>query len=217
MCGGTGRKEVVRGSRGRSIPACAGEPGMKRIDEEAQQGLSPRVRGNRAWTMRAASSGDGLSPRVRGNQEHRARRAAGERSIPACAGEPPGRATKYSQGVYPRVCGGTKDADFRVYPRVCGGTGQQYRVNWYRTRSIPACAGEPIFVRDALGSGAGSIPACAGEPLSDLFLPLLPRGYGLIVLHQVNTIGIDYLLGRLSQHLNSLTAHCGRLPPGHYD
>ena len=84
------------------------------------------------------------------------------RSIPACAGEPrPNRRRLQTRDrVYPRVCGGTRSPGLpvlpmsslamikRVYPRVCGGTpttSQRQRLS----RSIPACAGEPV--------------ACAGE------------------------------------------------------
>ena len=53
----------------------------------ASEGLSPRVRGNRAWNLRA--------PPISG-------------SIPACAGEPDSLCSvRRIQGVYPRVCGGT--------------------------------------------------------------------------------------------------------------
>ena len=71
------------------------------------------------------------------------------RSIPACAGEPPG---------LPAL-----DAGPAVYPRVCGGTS---------VRTMPACAlrglsprvrGNPASPTDRLAD-ARSIPACAGEP-----------------------------------------------------
>ena len=51
----------------------------------------------------------GLSPRVRGNQVDRAARQNGERSIPACAGEPSlSFLSVVLAEVYPRVCGGTR-------------------------------------------------------------------------------------------------------------
>ena len=50
----------------------------------------------------------GLSPRVRGNLLLGLIDFAGERSIPACAGEPsPAAPAGVAGGVYPRVCGGT--------------------------------------------------------------------------------------------------------------
>ena len=72
-----------------------------------------------------------------------------QRSIPACAGEPPGaEPAPPPRRVYPRVCGGTSasspvfDYDAGLSPRVRGNPGQ-------RSPKIP---------------GIGSIPACAGEP-----------------------------------------------------
>ena len=51
----------------------------------------------------------GLSPRVRGNQRARCVDAVGQRSIPACAGEPARVASPLRTiSVYPRVCGGTQ-------------------------------------------------------------------------------------------------------------
>ena len=94
----------------------------------------------------------------------------GQRSIPACAGEP---ATSLRlirpPSVYPRVCGGTYSILHKrghrrgLSPRVrgnpvggAGGNGQM--------RSIPACAGEPeLAARRYLRLGV--YPACAGEPV----------------------------------------------------
>ena len=51
---------------------------------------------------------NGLSPRVRGNLPGPAAVNGGQRSIPACAGEPGLRPIKSRHTlVYPRVCGGT--------------------------------------------------------------------------------------------------------------
>ena len=52
----------------------------------------------------------GLSPRVRGNQSIPMLTFTQGGSIPACAGEPmvPAR-PRNSNGVYPRVCGGTAE------------------------------------------------------------------------------------------------------------
>ena len=96
-------------------------------------------------------SGDvtGLSPRVRGNPKPKPATRARHRSIPACAGEPSTSGSSVlSRQVYPRVCGGTRDAGqtevglLGLSPRVRGNL--------------------------ALGMGIvgddGSIPACAGEP-----------------------------------------------------
>ncbi len=132
-------------------------------------GLSPRVRGNLPAPP-MLSRRKGLSPRVRGNQLGGRLRLRPLRSIPACAGEPQHHALGARPGqVYPRVCGEPRRPLFRVddgmvYPRVCGGTmasegevlpywGLSPRVRGNLlslivcvrlSRSIPACAGEPI-------------------------------------------------------------------------
>ena len=76
--------------------------------------------------------------------------------------------------VYPRVCGGTRPTRFTVgavYPRVCGGTvAGRYG---HRSRSIPACAGEPkpngnrsrVYPRVCGGTG-GNDPTALGQGLS---------------------------------------------------
>ena len=64
--------------------------------------------GGTAKTSPAPYPDPGLSPRVRGNLPVGEERVEPDRSIPACAGEPPPR-TRISNivMVYPRVCGGT--------------------------------------------------------------------------------------------------------------
>ena len=77
------------------------------------------------------------------------RAGTGERSIPACAGEPrSAAATRRARGVYPRVCGGTAVAAFRK--RSSAGLSPRVRGN-------RICA--PAWL-----APLGSIPACAGEP-----------------------------------------------------
>ena len=86
---------------------------------------------------------------MRGNQLHGRRRTSPQRSIPACAGEPP-RRSAWARGttVYPRVCGGTtrpaltRRAAVGLSPRVRGNHGGLVR-RGARLGSIPACAGEP--------------------------------------------------------------------------
>ena len=157
---------------------------------------------------------EGLSPRVRGNRHPRARPEAARGSIPACAGEPPSVDTRRTTaGVYPRVCGGTRGSSPRRQREGSRGAGLSPRVRGNRAigaiaragrGSIPACAGEPssaastaricrVYPRVCGGTGragritragrglsprvrgnrlrhgrarrgAGSIPACAGEP-----------------------------------------------------
>ena len=77
----------------------------------------------------------------------------GQRSIPACAGEPAlDNASGYQERVYPRVCGGTiPKADAQVVveglsPRVRGNRGLDDNV-LHQRGSIPACAGEPSIAR----------------------------------------------------------------------
>ena len=98
---------VRSGNRGRSIPACAGEPcaisGVGLV-----WWVYPRVCGGTRASWRRASRNAGLSPRVRGNRSPIPRVQAQRGSIPACAGEPPRRRPDILQSaVYPRVCGGT--------------------------------------------------------------------------------------------------------------
>ena len=166
-----------------SIPACAGEP-RAGTASKARSKVYPRVCGGTLIDRGMSRDDCGLSPRVRGNRPGTASRLHMRRSIPACAGEP-SVSSLYPvlKWVYPRVCGGTRplrlrdDLLYGLSPRVRG------------NHSPPA---PPYAVQR-------SIPACAGEPLSDLFLSISPGGYCLIVLHQVNTVGIDYLLGRLAE------------------
>ena len=70
-----------------SIPACAGEP-LDDLGGLAHQEVYPRVCGGTGAGRNSPHRGEGLSPRVRGNPAAtvRVRERAG--SIPACAGEP---------------------------------------------------------------------------------------------------------------------------------
>ena len=168
VCGGTGRSEApdpqgpglsprVRGNRRphsartachRSIPACAGEPRLRRC-RTARRTVYPRVCGGTglSWSPRATKGG--LSPRVRGNRAEAAVLGALLRSIPACAGEPrAGAAGNAPSRVYPRVCGGTRGRLSRMLkeeglsPRVRGNRAVLVAAR-HKGRSIPACAGEP--------------------------------------------------------------------------
>ena len=73
-------------------------------------------------------------------------------SIPACAGEPePWGQVAARRLVYPRVCGGTYQGGsvMRYYtglsPRVRGNL-RRLVIQHPLNRSIPACAGEPLYV-----------------------------------------------------------------------
>ena len=168
VCGGTNaRRRYIRASKGlsprvrgnprgavqlaaerRSIPACAGEPSGKRNDRTFTT-VYPRVCGGTDEKGGVPAARQGLSPRVRGNPQGDAAAIRRGRSIPACAGEPPGCALSARlMPVYPRVCGGTATgkhefADlYGLSPRVRGN--RTACATARRTaRSIPACAGEP--------------------------------------------------------------------------
>ena len=136
---------------GGSIPACAGEPELRTINALALR-VYPRVCGGTDLEAANALADDGLSPRVRGNPEHRLGPAARRRSIPACAGEPWRTCwRRRSRGVYPRVCGGTPGPSGRptsiagLSPRVRGNRERDHPVRDHRG-SIPACAGEPVGI-----------------------------------------------------------------------
>ena len=192
-----------------SIPACAGEPKTKG-GASWTAGVYPRVCGGTMCLYGNLQANQGLSPRVRGNRDRLAGEKVGAGSIPACAGEPPSqRPPTGAPQVYPRVCGGTHPAVKVIFaksglsPRV---RGNLFALRWWagHGRSIPACAGEPggrtpcahvagVYprvcggtarefvglwcgeglsprVRGNLAEGdrsplqTGSIPACAGEP-----------------------------------------------------
>ena len=168
VCGGTGRRPApsipptglsprVRGNRamtawgplrGRSIPACAGEPVLNEL-EVARPGVYPRVCGGTEKSTEVDVEPEGLSPRVRGNLEAWRAEADRLRSIPACAGEPQlGRLGSGHRG---------------VYPRVCGGTAPQAKRRPTSTGLSPRVRGNP-FCSDFECPQSGSIPACAGEP-----------------------------------------------------
>ena len=170
MCGGTpgkppgpgppvGLSPRVRGNRqyhsgqqcfARSIPACAGEPIYRQVRKLPRQ-VYPRVCGGTESELLEQDGEKGLSPRVRGNRGSNYRPAKVKRSIPACAGEPrPSWLVVRACGVYPRVCGGTADSSMFCWrysglsPRVRGNRTRAARCRC-RQRSIPACAGEPIY------------------------------------------------------------------------
>ena len=155
--------------RERSIPACAGEPEIRR-SSTAHGRVYPRVCGGTRWnpSMSRPNTGSipacageprscrrwkpfteyvGLSPRVRGNRRRRPFSPKSSGSIPACAGEPGIPACSGGTvGLSPRVRGNrglTMDKGAWVYPRVCGGTFVRGMNSERAIGSIPACAGEP--------------------------------------------------------------------------
>ena len=74
-------------STGGSIPACAGEPGVV-WRSSSTGGVYPRVCGGTYKVVFSPNEPIGLSPRVRGNPQYGDYDDQLEGSIPACAGEP---------------------------------------------------------------------------------------------------------------------------------
>ena len=181
----------------RSIPACAGEPAIFLLPMIAT-GVYPRVCGGTPCSPACTSSAPGLSPRVRGNRRHLRAFHRRLRSIPACAGEPHvARRVHHRHLVYPRVCGGTMR--MRRRPRPLQGLSPRVRGNRRRRRnglrcmgSIPACAGEPEFIRQGVRAIGVYPRVCGGTRISpSVFRPpigLSPRVRG-------NRIGQPVRLG----------------------
>ena len=132
----------------RSIPACTGQPPCRQRPCRLRS-VYPRVHGATAVILRADGTYHGLSPRARGNPAETDRRLRGNRSIPACTGQPvPCAASPNQNGVYPRVHGATN----AVGTLTQGPTGLSPRARGnlvlpdpraLRCRSIPACTGQP--------------------------------------------------------------------------
>ena len=200
VCGGTARifniavppaglSPRVRGNRGsnppaptfiRSIPACAGEPPGVKIGLVVYQ-VYPRVCGGTGQPQHHRGRRAGLSPRVRGNQASDRERTRKLRSIPACAEEPGATSGgRYGQGVYPRVCGGTRM--MRALPVLRQGLSPRVRGNpprvcyvCRRAGSIPACAGEPC-PRSARFSVKRVYPRVCGGTMPPLCADCRERG-----------------------------------------
>ena len=81
--GEVGGHQILAGS----IPACAGEPEYG-ANGPIQKGVYPRVCGGTGLNLYRGEMPNGLSPRVRGNRALGPHGAGLLRSIPACAGEP---------------------------------------------------------------------------------------------------------------------------------
>ena len=147
---GTRGPRLVGARRGGSIPACAGNPAHHPARGPAWR-VHPRVCGEPTRPTAPIARVAGPSPRVRGTPGLRAERRAGDRSIPACAGNPSRAGCRPgSTGVHPRVCGEPTAAssdllsDVGPSPRVRG-TPDAGQPDDRSTRSIPACAGNPIL------------------------------------------------------------------------
>ena len=152
----------------RSIPACAGEARQGR-EEIGDAEVYPRVCGGSDRAFFPAGPGAGLSPRVRGKPMVRSTPGAKPWSIPACAGE----ATTSGEGsptykVYPRVCGGSRFGkepvlfDEGLSPRVRGKPDPQVAREEFN-RSIPACAGEAMFLSPVYALASVYPRVCGGS------------------------------------------------------
>ena len=164
--GNPARRPVVHQQAG-SIPACAGEP-KSGLTTGAWTSVYPRVCGGTPSIIAGKSRRSGLSPRVRGNRMQSVQQPVCIGSIPACAGEPPHIVTRGdSIGVYPRVCGGTNAP--RTAMTIAQGLSPRVRGNpqinvrrVYAQRSIPACAGEPLWLRRRMLSRRVYPRVCGG-------------------------------------------------------
>ena len=154
----------------RSIPACAGEPAPGGLCRQEAK-VYPRVCGGTLNAQNQIAAQQGLSPRVRGNLRADPAPHTHTGSIPACAGEPlPVRQSAACRRVYPRVCGGTVYAgdtfqlDFGLSPRVRGNPPENLHQAG-AAGSIPACAGEPS-TRTPRRTPPGVYPRVCGGTVS---------------------------------------------------
>ena len=135
----------------RSIPAHAGEP-RRRLTPPARVTVYPRPRGGTPVFGRGGNDRRGLSPPTRGNRRRAWSRRGWRWSIPAHAGEPiPEAPARESRRVYPRPRGGTAMVSAistvreGLSPPTRGNRGSIVAIS-SDGRSIPAHAGEPVFL-----------------------------------------------------------------------
>ena len=209
VCGGTIPQLAHPTESHRSIPACAGEPDLDLCAEcdtevypacagepggRAKGGTTwrvyPRVCGGTNYTSAYCPLSKGLSPRVRGNHAEMRVGQVGNRSIPACAGEPrKSDVARRRCAVYPACAGEPSPSVSRarestVYPRVCGGTavtpssgvgvvGLSPRVRGNLPPWELATQSAAVYPRVCGGTHVGAVrrrgaqglsPRCAGEP-----------------------------------------------------
>ncbi len=152
-----GRSPRARGSRNSprpapayrgSIPACAGQPAVLSFSDDAK-GVDPRVRGAALFIWGICCRRYGRSPRARGSLPERLKIAMLRRSIPACAGQPQAAGCPlYKNRVDPRVRGAAKKRSRGKViiqgrsPRARGSRNAGFGI-LPKSRSIPACAGQP--------------------------------------------------------------------------
>ena len=181
-----------------SIPARAGEP-LRIQPITGARGVYPRACGGTILPQHFVFLLQGLSPRVRGNRADHAGPLAALRSIPARAGEPPMVAvTEAINEVYPRACGGTWQS--RMGRRLLHGLSPRVRGNPAGdldlpvvAGSIPARAGEPTSLRWNCGVVMVYPRACGGT-FSAGIAALLYYGLSPRVRGNLGDVG-DRLLG----------------------
>ena len=171
----------------RSIPAYAGEPFHTDL-MSLHPTVYPRVCGGTGRPWLSAPNTSGLSPRMRGNLSPCDGRSAGQRSIPAYAGEPSLHCRqKAIPEVYPRVCGGTaltgwcRMLNDGLSPRMRGNR-LPMPYGDCQCRSIPAYAGEPARMKEC-HLGARVYPrvcggTCIQRPACSAMRGLSPRMRG---------------------------------------
>ena len=197
---GNRRSSFRCGACGRSIPACTGEPASK-ARAASPSTVYPRVYGGTVGRTGGPQGYGGLSPRVRGNPTTCSLPPGLPGSIPACTGEP-AEVWKYGNlyQVYPRVYGGTHPVQSYLTgrrglsPRVRGNP-RRFPAWFPRTRSIPACTGEPA-PRDVLAGHGGVYPRVYGGTRDMVSGCSLMRGLSPRVRGNQSHIDVDYAVGR---------------------
>ena len=130
---------------------------MRRSRRSARIGVHPRVCGGAPATPSLSPTHCGPSPRVRGSRLSWRVRMSSHGSIPACAGSIPACAGE------PCVASRSPRL-FWVHPRVCGGAIGNVSVVWTPSGPSPRVRGSPSILAVCLDFSR-SIPACAGEPI----------------------------------------------------
>ena len=126
---------------------------------------------------------EGLSPRVRGNRPRRFRNTRSTRSIPARAGEPAAAMIWASNsGVYPRACGGTLGARWDEPARlgsIPARAGEPKQLPFLTTpvQGLSPRVRGNLCLPHAPGAALRSIPARAGEPDSTMPLNIIDGVY----------------------------------------
>ena len=158
---------VVFGEALGSIPAPAGKPPPETESQDIA-GVYPRTCGETLIEDLIAEIGWGLSPHLRGNPDRGPDRGDRLGSIPAPAGKPGARRSRFGPpGVYPRTCGETLIEDliaeigWGLSPHLRGNRARPGRQVAAR-RSIPAPAGKPSPARPPSGC-AKVYPRTCGE------------------------------------------------------